>query len=125
MIIADSCYSAAIFRNNSPTGFGRPLNHETLTRMVQQKSRIAISSGGLEPVPDSINGSKNSIFATSLARALNENDHTIAALQLYGLISNIVVPATSRAGIDQTPQYSSLLQSGHKGGDFIFARTQR
>ena len=124
IIIADSCYSAAIFRGETLQDFESTLNKDTLARMIEEKSRVAISSGSLEPVPDSINGSKYSIFASSLNRVLSENDQAINANQLFELIRRRVIPISSAAGVEQTPQFDKLRQYGHEGGDFIFARAK-
>jgi hypothetical protein len=81
---------------------------------------MALTSGGVEPVIDSIPGTENSIFALALLNTLSENKSIITATDIYRRVSQDVVSTTASLGISQTPEFSGLLRSGHEGGDFFF-----
>lgn len=77
-----------------------------------------MASGGNEPVADG-GGGEHSIFADALLRGLREMDKDeFSGRELFD--DYIIKPVGGRS--DQLPQYSPLRNSGHAGGDFIFAR---
>ncbi len=84
--------------------------------MASKWARVAITSGGLEPVADK-GGGKNSPFAKAFIDALRDNDSIIDGLQLFGNMRRPVMIAA-----DQTPQYADVRRAGHDGGDFLFVR---
>jgi hypothetical protein len=129
LLMADSCFSGAQFRGvtavdqQSSRLIDSDQSSESLVqRLSKATSRVAISSGGMEPVLDSIEFSKNSAFASSFIDALKDNKTTIAASDLFTYVRKRVVPITLEAGHGQTPEFGKLWASGHKGGDFIFVR---
>jgi len=112
MIVADSCFSGTLTRgvtiaDKSP-GY--------IIKMVNQKARTVLTSGGLEPVSDS-GGGGNSIFASSFLRILDENKGVLEGNQLFTKIRKQV-----RQNSDQTPEYGLIRKAGHDGGDFLFVR---
>ena len=111
MIISDSCYSGKLTRglsiiNRTP---------DYLTRMATKRTRVVMSSGGLEPVMDSSYNSINSVFATSFINILNENKTVLDATTMFSQIRHSVM-----LNSDQTPEYGDIRKAGHDGGDFIF-----
>ena len=123
IVIADSCYSGAQFRGANRNGqIENPsqVRNDTLVRLLFKKTRVAITSGGEEPVPDSVNGGNNSVFTDTLAIALTQLSAPATAMELFATVQPEVISITARAGIEQTPQYGALTQSDHEGGDFIF-----
>ena len=122
MVIADSCFAATVFRSGQTFPSPNNSSPQQLRALAFQKTRTAMTSGGLEPVPDSINGSRNSVFAESLALALKQTRGPTAASDIFGKIQKKVIDITSAAGISQNPQYAPLFSSGHEGGDFIFPK---
>ncbi len=85
-------------------------------KMAAKWARVAITSGGLEPVADS-SGGKNSPFAAAFIQALERNQAVIDGTALFGELRRPVMVAAQ-----QTPQYSDVRNSGHEGGDFLFVR---
>ena len=84
-------------------------------RMAAKWTRVAMVSGGLEPVADG-NGN-NSPFAKAFISALRSNVSIMDGTQLFNKIRRPVMLSTQ-----QTPQYSDVRQAGHDGGDFLFVR---
>ena len=75
-----------------------------------------MASGGNEPVSDG-GGGKHSIFASVFIDALKSaNQRFFTAEDLF--FNYIKEPVVGRAS--QTPEYSTIRNSGHDGGDFIF-----
>lgn len=112
MVIADSCYSGTLTRS-AAVGL-RDANY--LKRIARKRARVAMVSGGLEPVADSAGG-KNSPFAQAFLDALSENADVIDDTRLFAAIRRPVILHAK-----QTPEYSDVRDSGHDGGDFLFVR---
>jgi len=118
MVIADSCYSGRLVRG-IPRGIQiterteQPADY--FTKMSRKKTRVVITSGGLEPVEDG--RGEHSPFARAILNALNNNDDIIDGSSLFNQIRRPVMLAS-----DQTPQYSDVRRAGHDGGDFLFVR---
>jgi hypothetical protein len=114
MVVADSCYSGTLTR-----GAGVALRTaDYWKRMVTKRTRVVLSSGGLEPVADS-GGGKHSPFAQAFIDTLAGNDAIIDGTQLFTKMRRPVMVAA-----DQTPEYSDARNAGHEGGDFLFVRTR-
>jgi tetratricopeptide (TPR) repeat protein len=113
LVIADSCFSGTLTRGLT----ARPqLDADYLKRISSKRARQAMSSGGLEPVLDSVDG-KHSPFARALVQILAENRSVIDGTTLFGDIRRPVALSS-----DQTPEFSDLRRAGHDGGDFLFVR---
>lgn len=116
MVVADSCYSGTLVRGislgNRPAG-RRP---ERIRRLLAQRSRIALVSGGLEPVVDG-SGGGHSVFARAFMNALKSNRSVLEGNRLFDAIRRPV-----RLNANQTPRYSDIRLAGHEGGDFVFVR---
>ena len=112
MVIADSCYSGTLTR-----GAGAKLRTaDYWKRMAEKRTRVVLTSGGLEPVADS-GGGKHSPFAQAFIDTLAGNDTIIDGTQLFTKMRRPVMVAA-----DQTPEYSDARNAGHEGGDFLFVR---
>ena len=112
MVIADSCYSGTLTRSVKVT----ERNPDYIARMAKKRTRVVLSSGGLEPVSDA-GGGKHSVFAAQFLDALRENLDVLDGTQLFEVVRrNVVLNA------EQTPQYSDIRRAGHEGGDFLFVR---
>ncbi len=112
MVVADSCYSGTLIRGikvkeNTP---------DYIRRMAGKRARLALTSGGLEPVADS-GGGKHSPFAAAFIDVLKANTSVIDGTQLFSQMRRPVI-----LNADQTPQYSDVRRAGHEGGDFLFVR---
>lgn len=116
LVVADSCYSGTLTRSIAPD-FRNPQDQEKWwLRVVNKRSRAALTSGGLEPVLDG-GGQGHSVFALAMLRALQENDSVLDATGLFKRIQRPVV-----VNSDQTPAYSDIRGAGHDGGEFLFVR---
>ncbi len=112
MVVADSCYSGTLTRSVKIAG----RTPDYIEHMATKRTRVVLSSGGLEPVADS-GGGKHSVFAAQFLKALKNNQDILDGTQLFEYIrKNVILNA------DQTPQYSDIRQAGHEGGDFLFVR---
>lgn len=116
LLIADSCYSGKLLRGGSEK---KEISNAMIERLFFKKARVAITSGGDEPVLDSIGGSENSVFAAALISALSEIDTPTPASKLF---ENILGEVSVKA--NQTPQYADMRELDHDGGDFIFVPKQ-
>jgi len=124
LVIADSCYSGIVIRGPRQLENSENLvNSDYVTSLLRRRTRMALTSGGVEPVIDTLPGTENSIFALALLNTLQENQKVITATDIYRRVSQDVVANLSSIGITQTPEFAGLLRSGHEGGDFFFNRT--
>jgi uncharacterized caspase-like protein len=117
LIISDSCYSGMLSQPMRGGDFDIDPNQRQayIAKMLRLKSRNILASGGDEPVSDG-GAQGHSIFAAVVLEALRDtNDSEFNGGQLFGNIQ----PRVGGRSV-QLPQYSSILYSGHDGGDFIF-----
>ena len=125
MVVADSCYSGVVFREEAPKrAQSYDSNTEYFRQLLEKKTRVALTSGGLEPVMDTLPGTRNSIFSGALISTLRNSNAITTAQQLFMEISEEVVSTASSMGLEQTPEYAGLRRSGHDGGDFLFVPLQ-
>jgi hypothetical protein len=89
--------------------------------MIAKPSRMVMTSGGLEPVVDSIGG-RHSVFAESFPRALRSGPSVISGQELYGTIVAAVSTSTASRDFHQVPEYAPMKMAGHEAGDFFFVR---
>lgn len=123
IVIADSCYSGAVFRSDITTVSSRFLEPVLLQRLIETPSRVALTSGGMEPVVDSLSSSdSNSIFSSALLKVLNDPQQIQTGSDVFSRVASEVIGDSSELGIEQTPEYAGLRLAGHEGGDFIFRR---
>jgi len=116
MIVADSCYAGKLTRGlevrEKSTGY--------LSRLAQKRSRVVLSSGGLEPVIDGGGKGNHSIFAEAFINALNDNDEILDGHELFTKIRRPVM-----VNADQTPEYADIRKADHEGGDFLFIPSKK
>lgn len=112
MVVADSCYSGVLTRSIKVAE--RTIDY--IERMASRRTRVVLTSGGLEPVMDS-GGCEHSVFAEQFLKVLEINTGVLDRTQFFEKVRRPVVLAAP-----QTPQYSDIRFSGHDGGDFLFVR---
>ena len=112
MVVADSCFSGELTRGIK-IDYGSP---NWIQKLVKKKARIALTSGGLEPVSDSGGGS-HSVFAKVFISLLEENTGVLNTQKLFTELRPRVMKNTR-----QTPEHGTIHLSGHDGGDFLFVR---
>ncbi|MGH6660540.1 MAG: caspase family protein, partial [Rhodospirillales bacterium] len=114
MVVADSCYSGTLVRS-ADVG-ARTRTGDYWKQMASKVARVAITSGGLEPVADA-GGGGHSPFAKAFIAALGENASVMDGTQLFSQMRRPVM-----VNARQTPQYADVREAGHDGGDFLFVR---
>jgi len=112
MVVADSCYSGTLTRSIKLS----IRTSEYFCRMANKRTRVALSSGGLEPVLDD-GGYGHSVFAKAFLEVLEKNSGIIEGTRLFNQLRRPVI-----LNAPQTPEYADILYAGHEGGDFLFVR---
>lgn len=105
-LISDSCFSGAIFE---------PMRGGGIDAFKKRKSRLGLTSGGIEKVSDGQNG-QNSPFAKSLINVLQKNE--LEELPFSVLATDVILEFNEKNA--QTPRFGPLTEVGHEGGSFIF-----
>lgn len=106
-VISDSCFSGAIFEPMKRGGGIDAFN--------SKKSRLGLTSGGIEKVSDGQTG-ELSPFADSLVKILNENKKEELPFSILG--TNLIMEFNPDR--NQTPMFGPLNNVGHEGGSFTF-----
>ncbi len=122
LVISDSCYSGGLAQAGQRfVAPAQPTAEQNvyLEKMLHQRSRTLMASGGNEPVADAgTNG--HSVFAYPLLEGLEHPDKvSFTAQHLFEESVRVRVGGNTR----QTPLYTPIADSGHDGGDFVFVRT--
>ena len=120
IVIADSCYSGTVFRGNKSLQTGGEGKKQFLRRIINKKTRVALTSGGNEPVVDAVGGGSHSVFAQSLINILKDNDDVMTSTTLSEKVKKYVIPRIKAYHVEQTPEHSNMYKAGHDGGDFVF-----
>ena len=125
LVVADSCYSGTLTRD-VVTAIGRARSEseraEWYKIMIQKPSRVALTSGGLEPVADSGGSGDHSLFADLFLKALKANSGVVATQEVYQEIEPAVASRMNQRDMHQVPEYAPIKMAGHEAGDFVFVR---
>ena len=124
IVVADSCYSGTVFRGLGVSKLTREPKTEVYRRLIEKKTRVALTSGGNEPVPDAVGGSSHSVFANSFIKILKNNASVLTASVLANRLKEKVIAIAGSHNIKQTPEFSNMHKAGHDGGDFLFVPSQ-
>lgn len=123
MVIADSCYSGTLTRSLIPQvdqALSAAQRQGPLSHLARQRVRVAMTSGGLEPVVDG--GSvDHSLFARSLLDMLDQVNAPVSAQELFQGVQARFAHLARRLSIAQQPQYAPIGFAGHEAGDFVLA----
>ncbi len=118
LVVADSCYSGTLTRSAIGGLKGSEERDRFIAKMLRKSSRTLIASGGNEPVSDG-GGGGHSIFARAFIDGLRSMDFNVfTAEELY--FEHIKERVSGNS--EQTPEYNTIRNSGHSGGDFIFVK---
>ena len=124
LVVADSCYSGSLTRSSIARleqDAGSKARLTWLRAMAKSKARLALTSGGLQPVSDE--GSDNhSVFAKALLSALQDNNGILEGQRLYEMVSGEVNINAQRLNLVQEPEYAPIRHAGHESGEFFFLR---
>jgi len=123
LVVADSCYSGAMTRSAQaafdPAVMPADKWAEWVKTMAAGRSRTALVSGGVMPVPDTGSG-KHSYFARAFLNVLEDNDRLLEAQRLFREVSSSLALAAADAPVTQVPEYSPIRYAGHEAGEFFF-----
>jgi len=126
LVIADSCYSGMMSRSALGTVDPTVEPQERL-RLLQglagARTRTALTSGGVAPVIDTLDG-RHSVFAGALLEVLQANRGALTGEQLYQAVAPRVALAARRVGFVQVPEYAPLKFAGHEAGDFLLVKAR-
>ncbi len=123
LVIADSCYSGTLAGSLAPRideSLATAARGAALERLSRQRSRVAMTSGGLEPVVDG-GGGKHSLYARSLLEVLTHMQTPLEAQELHAAVSARFAFLSSRLRLAQQPQYAPIGYAGHESGDFVLS----
>ena len=81
LVLADACYSGALFRGDQPLRADGTRNW--YERAFARRSRYLITSGGLEPVLDNVG--EHSVFAQQVLNYLNSSEHDLFSANDLGM----------------------------------------
>ncbi len=122
LVVADSCYSGSMTRASVPTFTSAMADKawaQWVKTMSQSRSRTALTSGGLAPVPDTGRGN-NSHFALALLAALEDNSQLLEGQRLFQQVSSSMALAAAESSLVQIPEYAPIQFAGHEAGEFFF-----
>ncbi|MCK7593266.1 caspase family protein [Pseudomarimonas salicorniae] len=123
LVVADSCYSGALTEAALPLfagGGDRGSDWgEWVKTMNDGRARIALTSGGLQPVPD-VGTGKHSYFARAFLNVLEDNNRLLEGQALYREITSTLALTSLDAPLTQSPVYAPIQFAGHITGDFFF-----
>ena len=123
LVVADSCYSGAMTRAAAPTFNAGSMPADKwapwVKNMVNGRSRTALTSGGVQPVPD-VGSGNHSFFARAFLNALESNKKLLEAQRVFRQVSTSLALNTSNSALPQLPQYAPIRFAGHESGEFFF-----
>lgn len=123
LVVADSCYSGSMTRASAPSfnAASMPADkwNSWVKTMVGSRSRTALTSGGVQPVPD-VGSGKHSYFARAFLNALQDNNRLLEAQRLFREVSSSLALSAIDAPVTQNPQYAPIRYAGHESGEFFF-----
>ena len=85
LVVADSCFSGTLTRSaNSLTNVNKkPFSLDQYDFFYKKKSRMALTSGGVEPVWDGGGAEEHSVFAASFINVLRGQQGPISATEVF------------------------------------------
>lgn len=123
LVVADSCYSGTMTRASAPTFDAGTMAPEKwagwVKAMANGRSRTALTSGGVQPVPDTGTG-RHSYFARAFLNVLQDNNRLLEAQRLFREVSTSLALGAIDSPVPQVPEYSPIRFAGHESGEFFF-----
>jgi hypothetical protein len=124
LVVADSCYAGTMTRSSLGRlegGLSESERLRLLSAMAQQRSRMVLTSGGVEPVLDNAGGG-HSAFAQAFLGVLKSNVGVLPGQELFTHLRLRVASVADRVQMRQVPEYAPIKFAGHESGDFVFVR---
>ncbi len=126
LVVADSCYSGALGDEAEPLASADPpVDADRVRQLVERRSRLALTSGGLSPVLDAGGDGRNSVFSRALLDALRGNQRILPVSALFRQIEQPVVDAARRFELDQRPLLAPIRLTDDEGGELFFVPSAR
>ena len=125
LVVVDSCYSGTLTRSTMgrlEAGISEEKLAKVFKLMAHQRSRMVMTSGGLEPVLDSAGG-KHSVFAKPFIELLQANVGVLQGQEMFQLLQLRVAAKAQEVPHRQVPEYAPIKFAGHESGGFFFVRT--
>ena len=125
LVVADSCYAGTLTRaanSQLAGGVTEEDRWKAMQSMARSKSRMVMTSGGVEPVLDTSGDGKHSIFAQTFVELLRKNDGVLRGQELFNQLQVNIAALATRVEVQQVPQYAPIKYAGHESGDFFFVR---
>jgi hypothetical protein len=123
LTVVDSCYSGTMSRTSAPSFDPGSMPADKwatwVKTMANGRSRTALTSGGLQPVPD-VGSGNHSYFARAFLNVLQDNNRMLAAQRLYSEVSTSVALSSVNSPVPQSPQYAPIRFAGHESGEYFF-----
>lgn len=127
LVVADSCYAGAMTRSAVATFDAAVMPASKWAAWVKAmaggRSRIALTSGGVQPVPDTGSG-RHSYFARAFLNVLQDNNRLLEAQRLFREVNTSLALSAMNSPVPQTPEYSPIRYAGHESGEFFFLPRQ-
>jgi Caspase domain/Sel1 repeat len=124
LVVADSCYAGTLTRSSVgrlDAALSETERLKVIQLMARKRSRMVMTSGGLEPVLDSVGGS-HSVFAQPFIELLQTNVGVLSGQEMFRLLQLRVAGTAQRVDAQQVPEYAPIKFAGHEAGDFFFVR---
>jgi hypothetical protein len=124
LVVADSCYAGTLTRSSVgrlDAALSETERLKVIQLMARKRSRMVMTSGGLEPVLDSVGGS-HSVFAQPFIELLQNNVGVLSGQEMFRLLQLRVAATAQRVDAQQVPEYAPIKFAGHEAGDFFFVR---
>lgn len=121
-VVADSCFSGAVFRSSDGLDESETGDQRALQTLIDRKTRVALASGGLEPIVDVLGMEETSIFSQEFVKILELDNEFVTASNIFHRLRAKVASRARASGYEQVPEFAPLYGAGHDGGDFVFVR---
>jgi len=109
LVVSDSCYAGAF----AASGF------EVGGAGAGAKSRLVLTSGGLQPVLDAGGDGTHSIFARALISVLQLASRPLPASAIFDAVAARVRWKSSQLGVAQSPELAPIRYAGHEAGELV------
>ena len=114
LVVSDSCYAGTFASSGvdlaaAPRAAGAP------------RSRLVLTSGGLQPVLDQGGDGTHSIFARALLSVLQLAERPMSAGEVFSAVAARVSWKAGQLGLDQTPELAPIRYAGHETGEYVLA----
>jgi hypothetical protein len=110
LVVADSCYSGTLTRSalgRLEGGLSEPERIRLMQVMAEKRSRMVLTSGGLEPVLDSAGGA-HSAFAQTFLDVLRANVGVLPGQEMFQQVRLRVASVADRLALRQVPEYAPI-----------------